>query len=73
MGNKMTRQQISLRMDPGAYKLAEKQAKELGISKSRYIELVILLASKPELITKWMGMLIGFQEAHTKMMQATKK
>jgi hypothetical protein len=69
----MTRERVSLRMDSDAEVMAERQAEKLGISKSRYIELVIKFMSKPELMDTWIKMLVAFKETRLEIMKHEKK
>ena len=73
MPNMPRRTVAAFRMDPEAQELAKEQAEKLGLSMSRYVELIILFAGKPELMDTWIEMLIAFKKSRREMLKHAKK
>ena len=62
MSVKMTRsRRVDLRIDPETHKAAEVEAKKLGISTSRFYELMVRFTTEPDLLDDWMEMLVKFK------------
>lgn len=61
------------RMEPQAKKEADRMAEKLGIPTSRFIELVVLYAARPELMDTWLEMLINFKRARKEMLKHAEK